>query len=117
MKVIAFIGSGILVIFGALMVLGSVDRTGNIIWLPIGLVLIGVGLVIIFIAARKKPVADVTNVTYNVDLPGNVKVDEIKCKSCGGILNAKDISMVNGAPMVTCPFCHTVYQFTEEPKW
>jgi len=117
MKIIAFIGSGILVIFGALMVLGSVDRTGNIIWLPIGLVLIGIGLAIIFIAARKKPVADVTNVTYNVDLPGNVKVDSIKCKSCGGTLSSKDITLVNGAPMVTCPFCHTVYQFTEEPKW
>lgn len=117
MKIIAFIGSGILILFGALMVLGSVDRTGNIVWLPIGLVLIGVGLAIIFIAARKKPADNITNVTYNVDLPGNVQVDSLKCQSCGGTLSAKDISMVNGAPMVTCPYCHTVYQLTEEPKW
>ncbi len=27
------------------------------------------------------------------------------------------IKVVNGAPMVTCPYCHTVYQITEEPKW
>jgi len=25
--------------------------------------------------------------------------------------------MVAGAPMVTCPYCHTSYQLTEDPKW
>lgn len=117
MKIIAFIGSGILIIFGALMAIGSVDRTGNIIWLPIGLVMIGVGLVIIFVAAKKPAAGSTTNVTYNVDLPGNVNFDSLKCQSCGGTLTSNDISMVNGAPMVTCPWCHTIYQLTEEPKW
>jgi len=41
----------------------------------------------------------------------------MKCKSCGGVLSANDIKMVNGAPMVNCPYCNTVYQLTEEPKW
>lgn len=117
MKIVSYIGAAVLILFGILMALGSVDRTGNIIWLPIGLVLIGVGLAIIFIASKKKPVGDTTNVTYNVDLPGNVKFESLKCKSCGGNLSAKDISMVQGAPWVTCPFCHSVYQLTEEPKW
>jgi uncharacterized Zn-finger protein len=44
-------------------------------------------------------------------------MDTIKCKSCGGTLTANDIKMVAGAPMVTCPYCHTSYQLTEEPKW
>ncbi|KAF0111429.1 MAG: hypothetical protein FD147_912 [Chloroflexi bacterium] len=118
MKIIAFIGSGLLILFGALMALGATDpRNGQIIWLPIGLVMIGVGLVIIFFAARRKAVGTITNVTLNVDLPGNVAMDAMKCKSCGGVLSAENISMVQGAPMVTCPFCHTVYQLTEEPKW
>lgn len=117
MKIVAYIGAAVLILFGVLMALGSVDRTGNIIWLPVGLVLIGVGLAIIFIVSKKKPVGNTTNVTYNVDLPGNVKFDSIKCKSCGGTLTADNIKMVQGAPMVTCPFCNTVYQLTEEPKW
>jgi len=25
--------------------------------------------------------------------------------------------MVAGAPVVTCPYCGTTYQLTEEPKW
>lgn len=118
MKIIAFIGAGLLIVFGALMAIGATDPyNGQIGWLPIGLVLIGVGLVIIFFAARRKPVSPTTNVTLNVDLPGNVSMDSIKCKSCGGVLAAENITMVQGAPMVTCPYCHTVYQMTEEPKW
>ena len=27
------------------------------------------------------------------------------------------ITLANGAPMVNCPYCHTIYQMTEEPKW
>ena len=99
------------------MVIGSTDPTGNSGWLIIGLILIGVGLVIIFFAARRAAPIPTTNVTLNVDLPGNVNMDTLKCKSCGGTLTADDIKMVQGAPVVTCPFCHTVYQLTEEPKW
>jgi phage FluMu protein Com len=118
MKIVAFIGAGILIFFGTIMVWGSFDPfNGQAIWLPVGLVIMGVGLVIIFFAARRKQVAPTTNVTLNVDLPGNVAMDAIKCKSCGGVLAAENITMVQGAPMVTCPYCHTVYQMTEEPKW
>ena len=117
MKTVAYVGAGILILFGALMAIGATDPTGNSSWLFIGLFFIVVGLVIIFFAARKKSVAPTTNVTLNVDLPGNVNMDSLKCKSCGGTLTAENISMVAGAPMVTCPFCHTAYQLTEEPKW
>ena len=78
----------------------------------------GVGIVLIFAAVRKTKAAGTTqNVTLNVDLPADMNVEKMKCQSCGGVLGAKDISMVNGAPMVTCPYCETVYQLTEEPKW
>jgi hypothetical protein len=117
MKIVAFIGAAILIIFGALMAIGATDPTGNTSWLPIGLVLIVVGLVIVFFAARRKTQAPVENVTYNVDLPGNVKMDTLKCESCGGTLAPENIAMVAGAPVVTCPFCHTTYQLTEAPKW
>jgi hypothetical protein len=117
MKIIAYIGAGLLIIFGALMVIGATDPAGNSAWFIIGLILIGVGLVIIFFAARKPAPTPTTNVTLNVDLPGDVNLDSLKCKSCGGTLTAENITMVAGAPMVTCPFCHTAYQLTEEPKW
>jgi len=117
MKTVAYIGAGLLILFGALMVIGATDPPGNSSWLFVGLLFIAVGLVIIFFAARKKPAAPATNVTLKVDLPGDVNMDSLNCKSCGGTLTAENITMVQGAPMVTCPYCHTVYQLTEEPKW
>jgi hypothetical protein len=118
MKIVAYIGAAILILFGALMAIGGTNaQSGTPGWIPVGLVLIVVGLVIIYFAARRKPVDPTTNVTLKVDLPGNVSMDSIKCKSCGGVLAAENITMVQGAPMVTCPYCHTIYQMTEEPKW
>ncbi len=117
-KIVAIIAAVILILFGALMVLGATNReSGSMGWLPIGIVFIAIGLVIIFFAAKQAAKTPDTNITLNVDLPGNVKMDTIKCQSCGGVLSPKDIQMVAGAPMVTCPYCHTSYQLTEDPKW
>ena len=75
------------------------------------------GIWLIITAVRKTRAETAQNVTLQVDLPADVNVEKLKCQSCGGVLTADDIKMVNGAPMVTCPFCKTVYQLTEEPKW
>lgn len=75
------------------------------------------GIAMIVIAARKTKQETAQNVTLKVDLPGETKIEQMKCRSCGGELTADNIKLVNGAPMVTCPYCNTVYQLTEEPKW
>jgi hypothetical protein len=75
------------------------------------------GIIMIVFAARKTKQDTAQNVTYKVDLPGDTKIEQMKCRSCGGALTSDNIKMVNGAPMVTCPYCNTVYQLTEEPKW
>ena len=93
---------------------GSLD----IILVVLGILVGAIGVALIIAAVRKTKAATTTqNVTLNVDLPADVNVEKMKCQSCGGVLTAKDITMVNGAPMVTCPFCETVYQLSEEPKW
>ena len=68
-------------------------------------------------AVRKTKDETGKNVTVQIDLPGETKISEMKCRSCGGTLTSDNIKMVNGAPMVNCPYCNTVYQLTEEPKW
>jgi drug/metabolite transporter superfamily protein YnfA len=118
-KIVAIIAAVILILFGALMIIAATDPStsnpGAI--MAFGAVFIIVGLVIIYFAARQTAKAPDTNITMNVDLPGNVKMDTLKCESCGGTLAPENIQMVAGAPVVTCPFCHTTYQLTEAPKW
>ena len=84
-------------------------------WLAV-IALIG-GIIMIVLAARKTKQETAQNVTIKVDLPGETKIEQMKCRSCGGALTADNIKLVNGAPVVTCPYCNTVYQLTEEPKW
>jgi len=130
-KTFLYIGAGVLFLiglclvgYGALNVIGSTASQENSSWLGYGLgfgcvgVLFfagGAGMVIAALRGTKTEV--VQQVTMKVDLPGETKISEVKCKSCGGTLTAKDITLANGAPMVNCPYCHTVYQLTEEPKW
>jgi hypothetical protein len=83
----------------------------------IGAVALVGGIVMIVLAARKTKQETAQNVTMQVDLPGETKIEQMKCRSCGGTLTAANIKLVNGAPMVTCPYCNSVYQLTEEPKW
>lgn len=111
--------------YGGLNLVGSYDPVqGDPSWRPlgiglvcVGLLLVGGGVALIVAAVRKSRQESPQQVTLQIDLPGQTKIEEMKCRSCGGTLTADNIKLVNGAPMVNCPYCGTVYQLTEEPKW
>ncbi len=119
-RIIAYIAAAILIFFGVLFIWGAFGSTPHPSWILIGLVTVGIGFVLIVLgnrAGRAAQAAAGENVTLKIDLPANVNMDTLKCKSCGGALTPNDIKMVAGAPVVTCPYCKTTYQLTEEPKW
>ena len=130
-KPILYIGAAILFLiglcllgYGLLNIIGSTSSSGSGSWLSyglgfgfVGVLFLAGGAGLVYAAARAGKTEVIQQVTMKVDLPGETKISEITCKSCGGTLSAKDITMANGAPMVNCPFCHTIYQLTEEPKW
>ena len=119
-KIIGFISAAIFIIFGALFILAAFSPDGSVGTIFSGSILVLIGFGFVWFASRKTSASaggQEGAVTLNIDLPGEVNLDSMKCQSCGGVLTAKDISMVAGAPMVTCPFCKTNYQITEEPKW
>jgi hypothetical protein len=119
MKTIAFIGSAILIFFGVLFIWSGFSPQGSGANIIVGVVTVIFGLVIIFFTSRKSAQTGVntTNVTLKIDMPGNTNLETMKCQSCGGNLTPDNVKMVAGAPVVTCPFCNTTYQLTEEPKW
>jgi len=126
-----YIGGGVLLLvslcfmgYGGLNIVASTDPNAQSNWtslgiglLCVGLLMVGGGIALIVVAARKNKQETAQNVTLKVDLPGETKIEQMKCRSCGGALTADNIKLVNGAPMVTCPYCNTIYQLTEEPKW
>lgn len=116
-KIIALIGAAILIFFGVLFIMATFGPQGTLGWLVVGIILVTIGLALVWFGTRKPKPETPVNVTYKVDLSGEVKMETIKCKSCGGVLSSENVKMVAGAPVVACPFCGTSYQLTEEPKW
>jgi hypothetical protein len=130
-RTLLYIGAGVLFLiglcllaYGGLSVIGSTSPQGDPSWLTFGIgfacagvVFLGGGAGLVWMGLRGQKTEVVQQVTMKVDLPGETKVEQMKCKSCGGVLTSDNIKLVNGAPMVTCPYCDTVYQITEEPKW
>jgi hypothetical protein len=120
MRVIAYIAAAILIFFGVLFIwsaFGSNPHPENIL---IGVISALIGFGLIWLAGRRQatgPAGSGENVTLNLDLPAATKIEQMKCKNCGGNLKAENIKMLAGAPTVECPFCGTTYQLTEEPKW
>ena len=110
--------------YGVLSVIGSTSGQGDSSWLTFGLgfgcvgvlFLVG-GVGVVYAAQRGSKTEVVQQVTMKVDLPGETKIEQIKCQSCGGALKAENIKMLAGAPTVECPYCGVTYQLTEEPKW
>lgn len=118
--ILILIGLGLSVVIG----LSYIVQAGNggsvvigLVFLIIGILFVVGGAYLIYLAGHGKMGAVTQNVTLKVDLPANVNMDTLKCKSCGGTLSMENITMVAGAPVVNCPYCHTTYQLTEEPKW
>ncbi len=119
-KIIAYLAAAILIFFGVLFMWGAGSSSGGGWgWVIIGLLSVGIGFIIIFLASRKNTAAEAgkQEFTYKIDLSGDINLDSLKCKSCGGSLSKNNIEMVAGAPVVSCPYCNSSYQLTEEPKW
>lgn len=116
-KVIGYLAGAVTILIGIFFIWGSFSPNGRPSWIIVGLISAGIGIVLLFWAGKGPAQVNQTNVTYKVDLPANVQLEGLKCKSCGGVITPENIQMVAGAPVVTCPYCKTSYQLTEEPKW
>ena len=119
-KIIAYVSAAILILFGVLFIWATFSPDGQIGWLVVGVISVVIGFGLIWFAGRLRSATSTTNgnnVTLKLDLPGDVNLASMKCQSCGGVLTMDAIKMVAGAPVVSCPYCNTTYQLTEEPKW
>ncbi|RME88220.1 MAG: hypothetical protein D6770_07510 [Anaerolineae bacterium] len=118
LRIIGYIAAAILIFFGVLFIWGAGGpEGGGWGWVFTGAISVLLGFGLIYLASRRKAAAEEQEVTLKIDLSGDVNLDQLTCRSCGGALTADNIKMVAGALVVTCPYCGTTYQLTEEPKW
>jgi predicted RNA-binding Zn-ribbon protein involved in translation (DUF1610 family) len=121
MKIIGYAAVAILWIFGLLFLLSAFSpqapsQGGRLLT---GIILFGIGAGIIWLMKKQriKETTTTTIIEHQVDLTGDVALDQLQCKSCGGTLSKDNVSVAAGAVMISCPYCGTQYQITEEPKW
>ena len=107
--------------YGLLLVLGSTSSQGNSGWLTFGLgfLVAGGGIAGWAVTGYMKQHKSTPEAQPGkmVDLPGEVKISQMKCASCGGAIDSSAVRIENHVPMVFCPYCGASYQVSEEPKW
>lgn len=86
--------------------------------LLVGIILVAVGVVIIWVVRTRgpRPIQQVVQ-QLQVDMPDDIGVEKLKCQNCGAELDKDSVSLAEGAVMISCPYCGSTYQITEEPKW
>ena len=115
-KIIGYIVAAIAIFFGVIFVWGAFSPEGQPAWIIVGIISAMIGFGIIWFVGKKMVSGD-EEVTVNIDLSGDIDLDTLTCKSCGGHLSSEHTSLKQGALVVDCPFCGTNYQITEQPKW
>jgi DNA-directed RNA polymerase subunit RPC12/RpoP len=119
-KIIGYIVAAILLFFGVLWLLSAFSaetlNPGGRLLVGGILVVLGLGIIVAIRLREPKPKQEVT-IKQQIDIGGDVQMESLKCKSCGAQLDKSAISTVEGAVMVTCPYCNASYQIVEEPKW
>jgi hypothetical protein len=120
-------------ILGFIFIVGSPASPGMAwFWVGSGICLLIVSVLLVVIAAivlikayrdaNKEPkesaaAGSQTTIVQQIDLPGDLSLERMKCQSCGATLSKDSITTRAGAVVIDCPYCGTSYEIEEEPKW
>ncbi|MDW8326227.1 MAG: hypothetical protein RMK99_06645 [Anaerolineales bacterium] len=113
MQLLIYLLAAALGFFGLVFVVGS---QGEVLRLVVGVLLFAGAAVLVYLT-RARPQIVQTTVQQKIDLSGDVKLENLTCKNCGGRLTEKSINIKAGAVFIHCEFCGTAYQLEEAPKW
>ena len=84
--------------------------------LTVGIVCV-VAAVVLGVMMQMRPVTHTHVHHMEVDLSGDVALENLQCKQCGAELDRESVSMAAGAVMVRCGYCGAEYQLEESAKW
>jgi hypothetical protein len=113
MEIVTYIIAAVIGFFGLMFIVGA---QGQVVRIVVGVVLFGAAGVLIYLT-RVRPKEQETTIVQKIDLSGDVALEQMKCRNCGGPLDEESVSVQAGAIFVNCPYCGASYQIEEEPKW
>jgi len=114
MKLVAYPLAALLGFFGVMFVVSG--ARGQPLQIIVGVILLVATGAMIWLALHK-PKPSVTTVVQKIDLSGDVNLQELTCRACGGAIGKESVAVRAGAVFVNCPYCSAAYQIEEEPKW
>lgn len=89
----------------------------------VGAIMIFIALLMFYFIFRVEKVEaskpTLVSQTFNVKVEGSgqMAAREVKCKSCGAPITQKDLRIIEGGLMATCPYCGVAFALEEAPKW
>ncbi len=111
MKLVAYPLAAVLAALGLMFIVGAQGLPLRIV---VGVVLLAAAGALIWLALQQK---SETTIVQKIDLSGDVKLEQLTCRSCGGTLGKDSVSVRAGGVFVNCQYCGATYQIEEEPKW
>jgi hypothetical protein len=116
MRAISILVSVVIVLLGLVFMIASTEGK-TIPRLLVGAVLVAGGAVVGIHAARQKRSGAAGGIQQRIELSGDVGLEQITCRQCGGALDKSSVTVKAGAVFVSCPYCSAAYQLEEKPKW
>jgi formate dehydrogenase maturation protein FdhE len=110
LKILAYAASAVL-IFLAIMFMMSWNL--GITNFFVGLVFIVIAVLILFFSREKQPL----EIKQTVTVTGPVAVKEVHCPVCNAVVDPTKVEIITGKPYLTCSYCKSKFELTEEPTW
>ncbi|HET6445814.1 MAG TPA: hypothetical protein VFI27_14675 [candidate division Zixibacteria bacterium] len=113
MRFVSYLIALAVAVLGFVFLVGSQGQVSRLI---IGIVLLIAAAVIVYLGRSAAAPGKITT-TQQIDLSGDVSLEEFRCRSCNAPLSKEQIDVKAGAIFVECDHCGATYQVEEEPKW
>jgi hypothetical protein len=114
-----FVLAGFLGFLGLVFVAGAQGQSMRVV---VGVILMIAALAIVALCVggaiyvkRMRP--QETTLIQKIDLSGDVSLQKLRCRSCGGTLSDQSMRVEAGAVLVNCEYCGASYQLEETVKW
>lgn len=109
-RILVYIVSAVLIFLGLVFLISA--NLGLVYFLE-GLAFLAVAFLLLFLGREKKTL----EIKQTLTITGPIRAKEVRCSNCNAILDPTKAVIIEGKPYVTCNYCGSKFQLTEEPTW